>query len=281
MTAVIDKVLLHNVIELCSTAAQVILEIYRSPENYDIQTKGDDSPVTRADLASNSILMQGLAQLMPGIPILSEEANIPAFDERKQWSRYWLIDPLDGTKEFIHRNGEFTVNVALIDNHVAVMGVVYVPVPNVVYSSIRGLGAWKSSGQQGNIQPIHCETIAALQQSKANFTVVASRRHGTEAVSNLISKIEYALGPIAISSIGSSLKLCMVAEGKAMFYPRLAPTCEWDTAAAQAIVEAAGGAVMTTDLEPLLYNTKANMLNPNFYVIGDMHFNWHALLLAQ
>jgi 3''(2''),5''-bisphosphate nucleotidase (EC 3.1.3.7) len=216
---------------------------------------------------------------LPGVPVLSEEAAIPSFSIRSQWQRYWLIDPLDGTKEFINRNGEFTVNVALIDGHKAVLGVVYVPVLNIMYGGIAGVGAWKT--ERGKTKPIQTRPLQAQIECGKPVELVASRHHGAREVEGLIARIEAAAGLVATKSMGSSLKLCLVAEGQADLYPRLALTSEWDTAAAQAVVEAAGGKVVDINLEPLLYNAKADILNPFFYVIGDTQYNWEALLITE
>jgi len=267
--------LLRHTIDLCHQAGEAILDVYAGGDDMGIKTKLDDSPVTAADLAAHHILEPGLAALLDGVPVLSEEGEIPDAETRHQWQRYWIIDPLDGTKEFIRRSGEFTVNVALIENGVAILGVVYVPVTGVTYSGCRGLGAEKIA--QGKRQTINTRSIAAAQQQGA-IKVVASRQHGAEEVTQLLEQLDQRLGHTETLNMGSSLKLCLVAEGCADFYPRLAPTCEWDTAAAQAVVEAAGGTVLGPDFKPLLYNQTESLLNPNFYVLGDPNYDWAALL---
>lgn len=268
--------LADQVTALCREAGEAILKVYHRERGYEVQTKRDDSPVTEADLAAHRILLPGLQALLPQLPVLSEESEMPAFSERREWQRYWLVDPLDGTKEFINRNGEFTVNVALIEAGVPIMGIVYVPVTRVVYQGIRGVGALKRQGDSAHA--INVRSIAERQTRQQPIELVASRRHGAEAVERLLDKVATEMGPVETKSMGSSLKLCLVAEGEADLYPRLAPTSEWDTAAAQAVVEAAGGVVVDEEFQPLRYNCKDEILNPFFYVIGDQSYDWRRLL---
>lgn len=276
-----EKALLPQVIDLCVRAGEAILKVYERSEGFNIEIKADDSPVTEADLAAHAILDPGLIPLIEGVPVLSEESALPSFAERSQWQRYWIVDPLDGTKEFINRNGEFTVNVALIENGEPVLGVVYVPILGVTYAGIKcdgdnKGGAWKI---ENNLkQPITVRSIASRTEAGLPVELVASRNHGAEAVVALMDKVSATLGEVNTKNIGSSLKLCMVAEGQADLYPRLALTSEWDTAAAQAVVEAAGGTVVDIDFNLLRYNTKDDILNPYFYVIGDTGFDWQKLL---
>lgn len=271
-----DKQLLAQVVEISRMAGEAILAVYNRDSGFDVDAKADDSPVTEADLAAHKILHPALEALLPGVPVLSEESTLPPFAERGAWQKYWIIDPLDGTKEFIKRNGEFTVNVALIENGVPVLGVVYVPVLDITYTGIKGEGAWKIvEGQESAIQ---VRSLESLKASGGPVEVVASRSHGAEAVEKMLQKVTDALGPVETKNMGSSLKLCLVAEGQADLYPRLALTSEWDTAAAQAVVEAAGGKVMDIDFNVLRYNTKDDILNPFFYVIGDTSYDWQGLL---
>lgn len=270
------RALADQVVSLCHLAGTAILKVYHAQKGFDVTLKSDDSPVTEADLAAHEILARGLLELLPGVPVLSEESAIPDFAERQSWSRYWLIDPLDGTKEFISRNGEFTVNVALIEGGVPTLGVVHVPVLETTYVGASGLGAEKQ--YNGGSQAIQVRSIASRQASRLPVELVASRRHGAEAVDRLLGKVSAALGPVETKNMGSSLKLCLVAEGEADLYPRLAPTSEWDTAAAQAVVEAAGGLVVDSNFRLLRYNTKDDILNPFFYVIGDPGYDWRPLL---
>ncbi len=253
-------------------AGAAILEVY-GEEDFGVETKSDDSPLTRADLAAHNIIVESLSQGAPEIPILSEESDDIPFAERSSWDRYFLVDPLDGTKEFISRNGEFTVNVALIEAGVPVMGVVFVPVKDVLYVGDQK-GGQATVTRDGETTSISVRKL----NPEETVTVVASRRHGGEALEACMSVLKESFSEIETTNMGSSLKLCLVAEGEADLYPRLAPTSEWDTAAAQAVVEAAGGSVVDTSLNKLRYNTKENILNPFFYVIGDTEYDWHSLL---
>ena len=257
-----EETILEQLVDISRRAGEAILEVYDG--DMGITQKADDSPLTKADLASHKLIDAELTRLWPDIPVLSEEsADIP-WETRKQWQQYWLVDPLDGTKEFINRNGEFTVNIALIRDHQPVMGVVYVPVTDVCYFGARDLGAWR---QQGT------ETAAVInirQPAAEPAIIVGSRSHANPELASQLNQ----LGPHELTSMGSSLKFCRVAEGLADFYPRLGLTCEWDTGAAQAVVEAAGGKVVKIDGSPLAYNRKEIYLNPHFFVIGDPEREW-------
>ena len=252
-------------------AGAAILQVY-GDEDFGVQTKSDNSPLTRADLAAHNIIVEGLQKRAPGIPVLSEESDGISFAERSSWDQYFLVDPLDGTKEFINRNGEFTVNIALIEKGVPMRGVVFVPVKDVMYTGDQheGIATVTREGETGSIQ--------VRKLDRASLTVVASRRHGGEALEACLSVLRENFSLIDTTNMGSSLKLCLIAEGEADLYPRLAPTSEWDTAAAQAVVEAAGGKVVDVELKELRYNTKDNILNPFFYVIGDTEFDWNGVL---
>lgn len=266
MTANITAQRLEQMLVLARRAGDAILDVYQ--QNFEVEQKADSSPLTEADLASHRIICQGLAELDPETPVLSEEsAEIPFF-ERSQWTEYWLVDPLDGTKEFVNRNGEFTVNIALIRNHVPVMGVVHVPVSGQTYFGARGMGAFRRDGDTV------AKKIFTRQPAAKTLVVVGSRSHANPDLENRLGRI----GPYQLVSMGSSLKFCLVAEGKADFYPRLGPTSEWDTAAAQAVVEAAGGRVIMLDGKPLPYNRKESLLNPNFLVFGDTGRDWASLM---
>ncbi len=258
--------LLPAVLRLVEAAGAAILEVYAA--DHGVEYKSDDSPLTRADSAAHEILCAGLRHLTPEIPVLSEESTAEhATSVRHAWSDYWLIDPLDGTKEFISRNGEFTVNVALINDHRPVLGVVASPVLDVVYYGVEGVGAFVSQAQ-GEARPIQVRRPAANP-----LVIVGSRSHRGDSLESVLARI----GPHEMRPMGSSLKLCLVAEGMADFYPRLGPTSEWDTAAAQAVVEAAGGAVTQLDGKPLRYNERDTLLNPHFLVFGDADRDWHKL----
>ena len=254
--------LIDPIVSLAAEAGKAILEVYAS--DFDVQAKDDQSPLTQADLASHRIIMKGLAELTPDIPVISEEGGLPEFEERGQWNPYWLIDPLDGTREFVKRNGEFTVNIALIEDHQPVFGIVHVPVRNTTYSGCRGLGAeLRADGEEPR-------SIGVARESATPVRVVGSRSHRGASLDQFLEN----LGDFEMHPTGSSLKFCLVAEGAADVYPRLGPTSEWDTAAAQAVVEQAGGAVLELDGNPLSYNNKPDILNPYFLVAGPMDHEW-------
>ena len=258
--------LIDPVVSLAAEAGKAILEVYAT--DFDVQEKDDQSPLTQADLASHRVIMQGLAELTPDIPVISEEAGLPDFDVRGQWNPYWLIDPLDGTKEFVKRNGEFTVNIALIENHQAVFGVVHVPVRNSTYSGCRGVGAeLRTNGEEPR-------PIGVARESATPVRVVGSRSHRGASLDQFLQN----LGDFEMHPTGSSLKFCLIAEGAADVYPRLGLTSEWDTAAAQAVVEQAGGVVLELDGNPLSYNNKSDILNPHFLVAGPMDHDWLKIL---
>ena len=248
--------MLNQVIDIAREAGKAILDIYET--DFEAYEKQDQSPLTEADLAAHKVIVAGLKELTPDIPVLSEESvNIP-WEERQKWETYWLVDPLDGTKEFIKKNGEFTVNIALITNHKAVLGVVYAPVLERCYFADDN-GAYVQEKEQDATR-LH---VSEYQEGNP-WRVVASRSHMSDETRDFVEK----LGEAELVSMGSSLKLCLVAEGKADVYPRFGLTSEWDTAAAQCVVEQANGSVITPELEPLLYNTKDSLLNSFFIVCG-------------
>jgi 3'(2'), 5'-bisphosphate nucleotidase len=253
----LDQALLDQVIEISQRAGHAIMDVYR--QGIEVTHKADDSPLTQADMASHHIILGALQQLTPDLPCLSEEDADIGFATRSGWGDYWLIDPLDGTKEFIKRNGEFTVNIALIRQHEPVLGVVHIPVSGESFSGCKGLGARRLSAEGESSQ------IRVRQPHASPLVVVGSRSHANPALEGYLEQ----LGDYELISMGSSLKFCVVAEGKADFYPRLGPTSEWDTAAAHAVVLAAGGKVVKLDGSPLQYNRKDSLLNPEFLVIAD------------
>lgn len=275
--------LLDPVIAIARRAGAAILDVYHRPEGFDVTDKADASPLTAADLAAHRIIADSLALLTPDMPLLSEESGNPsAWDERRHWQRYWLVDPLDGTREFVAKSGDFTVNIALIDQGVPVLGVVYVPVTDVIYAGLRttdaahaGSTAFRENSA-GRV-PIQVRTLHDAKMHDGSVTVVASRRHGGERLPALLAQLAHELGAYSLTNIGSSLKICRVAEGRADFYPRLGPTSEWDTAAAQAVLEAAGGALLDSSLRPLRYNRGESLRNPDFYAIGDAAARWQWL----
>lgn len=257
MTSVFSVVQDIDVVsEVARKAGAAIMEIYDG--DHSVEFKDDKSPLTAADKASHEVIVDGLQRHFPAIPILSEEGKSIPYEVRKKWQCFWLVDPLDGTKEFIKRNGEFTVNIALLENGAPVFGVVYVPAQNVLFWGATGKGAWR---QKGEGKP---ERIAVRTADPAKgLTVVMSRSHPSSELEEYLKGIKVA----EALPVGSSLKLCAVAEGRADLYPRLGPTMEWDTAAGQAVVEGAGGSVRTPEGAPLAYN-KENLLNPHFFVKG-------------
>lgn len=263
--------LIPAVVQLVRDAGKATLAHWRA--NVAVIEKSDSSPVTAADIAAHHILVDGLLALDPSIPVLSEEAADITLAERSQWTRWWLVDPLDGTKEFIAGTAEFTVNVALIERGKVVFGVVGLPVGDSCYYGGSGLGAWRED-EQGNAQPI------SVRIAPGNaFTVVASRRHSSPAQERLLAGLAERFGDLELVSVGSSLKFCQLAEGVADCYPRLAPTSQWDTAAAQGVLEGAGGEVLTLDGDALLYEARESLLNP-FFLALPASAQWRAQLLT-
>jgi 3'(2'), 5'-bisphosphate nucleotidase len=250
------------VIELVRQAGAAILAVYA--EDFDVVHKADRSPLTAADEAAHHILVDGLAALDSALPVLSEESTSIPWEQRRQWSRYWLVDPLDGTREFVKRNGEFTVNVALIDGDAPVLGVVYAPALEYLVFAERGQGAFMRAA---NGQDIRLQTRTPAD---APLRVAASRSHLDPRTLEVLGRI----GEHERIGLGSSLKFCRVAEGRVDFYPRFGPTCEWDTAAAQCVLEQAGGVVIDTEGNPLRYNRSDSLINPDFLAIGDPHLPW-------
>jgi 3'(2'), 5'-bisphosphate nucleotidase len=252
------KFWLPGVIQIAKKAGEYILQIYAA-NNLKIEYKTDHSPVTQADLAAHKIIQHGLENLAIKLPILSEEGLEIPFAVRNTWKSYWLIDPLDGTKEFIHGTDEFTVNICLISQHIPVMGVVFVPARQELFSAIKGEPAvWHKHGQ--NSQVISIKHLDSTTQDH-KLRVEVSRRHGaSEKLQRLLTKIKN----YDLISCGSALKICLVAKGDADLYPRFGATSEWDTAAGQCILEAAGGEVLDLSGNKLIYNTKESLVNPEF-----------------
>jgi 3'(2'), 5'-bisphosphate nucleotidase len=252
-----------DVVDLTRLAGNHVLSIYEPyasgecDESVQLLDKGDGTPLTIADLASHQILVEGLLSLTPRVPIVSEEAPA-SLRHRREEGCYWLLDPLDGTKEFISRNGEFTINVALIINSIAVWGVVYAPVLDAMYWGGSALGACRRIGNKQDVLSV------SSKLSQSTCQVVASKSHLNDDTKSFIQR----LGRVELVQAGSSLKFCRVAEGAADVYPRLASTCEWDTAAGQAVLEGAGGKVLDILGQPLRYG-KATLLNPHFVALAD------------
>ena len=263
--------LLQGVIQLVHQAGDAILPFWRA--DVAVIAKADDSPVTAADLAAHHVLLDGLTALDSSIPVLSEEdANI-AQDVRAGWSRWWLVDPLDGTKEFICGSEEFTVNVALIEHGRVVFGVVSMPTSGRCYYGGADLGAWRAEGDK--VERINVRTAPPVGEP---LTVVASRRHSSPAQEQLLAGLSEHLGDLKLTSAGSSLKFCLLAEGAADCYPRLAPTSQWDTAAAQGVLEGAGGVVLQLDGQPFTYPARASLLNDSFLALPEKA-PWREMLL--
>ncbi|HEX7370665.1 MAG TPA: 3'(2'),5'-bisphosphate nucleotidase CysQ [Rhodanobacteraceae bacterium] len=255
--------------ECCAIARKAgaaILEVYAG--TFTVEHKADKSPLTAADMAAHRVIVNALHELTPDIPVLSEESKNIEWNTRRTWDRYWLVDPLDGTREFVKRNGEFTVNIALIEHHEPVLGVVLVPVSDVLYYGVAGDGAFLESAPGALPQPITTRAAAAVP------IVAGSRSHGSERQAAMLAN----LGGHTLVPVGSSIKFCMVARGDADLYLRLGPTSEWDTAAAQCVVEQAGGAVVDLHGAPLRYNTRDSLLNPEFLALGDTSVDWLARL---
>lgn len=272
----ITQTLINQVVQLTRQASEAILAVYHDESAFEVNIKSDQSPVTLADIAAHNILLKGLRDLLPDIPVLSEESEIPEYSIRQQWQRYWLIDPLDGTKEFIQRNDEFTVNVALIEDGQAILGVVTVPTTGVVYWGAKGRGAFKVDS--GKAVSLSTRSMESRLDNHLSIDVMGSRRHGNEMMATVTKGLAAYFPKIEYQSIGSSLKMCLIAEGKADIYPRFALTSEWDTAAAQAVVEAAGGSIVDLSFMPLRYNQKNALLNPYFLVLADPSYSWSTLL---
>ena len=252
----------ENILPVLRKAATIIMEIYADEKRFQTTFKNDESPLTEADKQANDVILRGLQHYYPGVPVISEETANAPFEERKSYEQYFLVDPLDGTKEFVKRNGEFTVNIGFMEGPDAVGGFVIEPVTGISFFAERGKGAYKIDAEDRKVE----------MRSKPFFLfdeglhVVASRSHRDPRTEQIIGRLHK---PVLVSS-GSSLKFIRIAEGSAHFYPRLAPTMEWDTAAAQCILEEAGGSVLRIDdLQPLIYN-KEDLLNPYFLAIGSL-----------
>ncbi len=267
----IDSALLRELVNpVCEIARQAgaeIMKIYR--HGFEVEEKNDHSPLTTADMASHCLISEQLRMLTPDIPILSEESGEIPYSERSAWTNYWLIDPLDGTREFVKRNGEFAVNIALITDQDTSLGVVYVPTQKICYFATKDNGAFK---QRVN-KPAH--RINTRRSMPGNTpTICGSRSNAGKSLQALLARV----GKYELISIGSSIKTCLVAEGAADIYPRFGPTSEWDTAAAQCVVQEAGGWLVDQELMPLRYNTKDSLLNPPFVAVGDLNDQWRDFL---
>lgn len=256
----LEDLKMNELIQISIEAGQEIMKIY--VKDFNVELKADESPLTEADKAANSVIVNALKDLYPNIPIISEENKLLEYEERKDWEWCWLVDPLDGTKEFIKKNGEFTVNIALIHQQTIVAGVVFVPATNKVFYAIKGQGAFLiengSDPQLLRIRPLAEDGI---------LKVVGSRSHNSKEVDEYVAELRKSYSEIEFVAAGSSLKFCLISEGKADVYPRLAPTMEWDTGAGQIVASEAGAEVLRfPEMTPLDYN-KENLLNPHFIVL--------------
>ena len=248
--------LAQGLMPIVARAGDAIMRVYAG--GFTVERKADDSPLTLADLESQRLIIDGLGRLTPGVPILSEEAAQAPWEERRNWHDVWVVDPLDGTREFVKRNGEFTVNIALVVDHEPVLGMISAPAQDLLYWGGRGLGAFRRRG---------AAAIAGIHTSAPGnpLRVVGSRSHAGASTAGYLARV----GRHATRSIGSSLKFCLVAEGTADLYPRFGPTSEWDTAAGQALLEAAGGHVTRLDGHRLRYNCRETLLNGDFVAFND------------
>ncbi|MDQ0162537.1 3'(2'),5'-bisphosphate nucleotidase CysQ [Aeribacillus alveayuensis] len=270
----LENIQLIDLLKISLDAGKEILQVYAN--DFDVESKEDQSPLTLADKKSHETIVKGLSSLYPDIPVLSEEGKSIPYDTRKEWDYLWLVDPLDGTKEFIKRNGEFTVNIALIEEGKPVVGMIYAPVLDTAYFAKKDIGSFKLENVstvevQDDLALVNVSVRLPLEIKKEKVSVVASRSHLSPETEEYINQIKEKYGEIEITSAGSSLKLCLVAEGKADVYPRFAPTMEWDTAAGQAIVERSDGVVLNIETGVNLTYNKENLLNSWF--IAKRNFN--------
>ncbi|MEL7296960.1 MAG: 3'(2'),5'-bisphosphate nucleotidase CysQ [Pseudomonadota bacterium] len=250
-----------TLLAIARAAGDAILTVYE--QDFAVDQKADASPVTAADRAADALIREALLAAFPKLPVLSEESAIPDFAVRRRWSRYWLVDPLDGTREFVNRNGEFTVNIALIEDHRPVFGVIHAPVLGHSWWGGPDLGA--TAIIDGETESLHVR-----RKSPATPTVLTSRSHLTPAVDAWLDK----MGSVEVQRVGSSLKFCYLAAGRGDVYPRFGPTSEWDTAAGHAVLRGAGGIVCRWDGTPLRYNTRDSLLNPDFIAYADTDRDW-------
>jgi 3'(2'), 5'-bisphosphate nucleotidase len=266
-----------EVIALAKQAGDAILDIYNSSEYTTVIEKADNSPLTDADLAAHKILMAGLKSILD-LPIISEESDLPSKEDRDNWQQFWLIDPLDGTKEFIERNGEFTVNIALISNHEPVFGLIYAPVTDEVFYG----GNDKAYCIKGNHAPVRLKASNPSVQIREHnqVRIFGSRRHATEQLERLREHLIERLAPTELILVGSALKLAYLAEGQAELYPRYGNVNEWDIAAGHAILRCVGGDILTLQYEPMKYGHKPSMIVPGFLAIGCLDYDWRPLLLT-
>ncbi len=252
----------ETVIAIAAEAGAAIMAVYAN--DFEVQIKADASPLTQADLAANRVIVDGLRRLTPSVPVLSEESAQVPWDERRHWTSYWLVDPLDGTREFVKRNGEFSVNIALIHLGSPVLGVVQAPVDGRIWHAARGEQALLREGRRDTALSVRAPAASPLR-------VAASRSHRGERTEALLAR----MGEIEVVAQGSSLKFCRIAAGELDVYPRFGPTSEWDTAAGQCVLQAAGGSLLAADTgKPFRYNRRETLLNGDFMALGDASLPW-------
>ncbi len=257
MSNILNKETIQSVIDIANLAGDAIMSIYST--NFDYELKDDNSPLTKADIASNQIIINELERMNPSYPILSEESSNVKFEERSKWERYWLVDPLDGTKEFLKKNDEFTVNIALIEKNTPIFGVIRVPAKSITYWGGVDIGSYSKKDGESS------KKINVSKRRSTGLRVVSSRSHKNNRLDECLSNFD----SIQDINIGSSLKFCLLAEGKADLYPRLGPTSEWDTAAGEAILKYSGGYLLTIDGKKMNYNNSEALLNPYFIASSD------------
>ena len=259
-----DEKIILELLNIAIDSGTEILKIYEN--EIIVNSKEDKSPITQADIKSNNLIVNRLKKFDPNIPILSEESLVE-WENRKNWDKYWLIDPLDGTKEFINKNGEFTVNISLIKNNYPMFGIIYAPVKSLLYYGLKNYGSYKLKTNSNLISLSDFNKLNINNEKKSKIRIIGSRSHSNKAFQIWI---ENKFTSFELITIGSSLKFCILAEGKADIYPRLGPTSEWDIAAGHIILEEAGGKLKTIDNKDILYNTKEDILNPDFIAYGNL-----------
>ncbi len=264
----------EQLIPLARKAGCELMRYYADVAALEVQTKANQTPLTEADLAAHHIIVAGLRELYPEIPILSEEDVAPAvaLDKRQHWPTLWLVDPLDGTRGFLDGSDNFCINIALVENGAARFGLIYLPVCDAAYYGVVGNGAWCQTGEQQ--RAIACRSI----QSSESVILIASRKRGKQALQALEQRLTAQFDQVERLGIGSAIKFCRIAEGAADIYACYGPTSEWDTAAGQALVEAAGGRMFSLAQQPFRYNQRSSLLNGGFYVLGDATYDWPTLL---
>ncbi len=266
----------EQLIPLARKVGLELLRYYADVSALKVETKANQTPLTEADLAAHSMLVAGLRDLYADIPILSEEDAAPvALAERQHWSTLWLIDPLDGTREFLDSSDNFCINIALIEHGEARFGLIYIPVSDTAYYGVVGDAAWRQNG--GTRQAITCRAM----QGRESVTLVASRKRSKQPLLNLEQRLTTRFDQVERLGIGSAIKFCRMAEGAGDIYACFGPTSEWDTAAGQALIEAAGGRMFSLAQQPFRYNQRDSLINAGFYVLGDVTYDWQALLTPE